>query len=211
MTFQDIQGKIFNRWYFVLLCGLLFILAFSPWLGQKKYQASVTAGLQINQMSQAQDPNQNRDSQLAYVNSFEQLSFYLSSRLSSIEIQDKIARAVGQSSTALNEKKPFYTVIVQGAGFVSLSYLADSEEVGKKFVEVVETEVYPQIVNEWNQVSSVNFKVKPMDKLSSVVVPIGKPTQLKVLPALAGLVLGTVVVVVLPSKTNEECGQSNQT
>jgi hypothetical protein len=203
MDFATITRRLLTYSWLIILLGIGFSLLFFPWVNDKQYQAAISVGLNFNQLkasSQSDATDLNSHGNLAYVQSLTEFSLYLEKRLSSIEIQDKIARSMGISPTTFNEKKPFYKVTNQSGGFASLSYTASDQAKAEAFVSAAK-ESYLQVVKEWNEARSSSFSISPMKDFSQTIAEVSQPKQLQALPTLAGLALGVGLSLILPIKS----------
>jgi hypothetical protein len=194
MTIEELIRRLIKFWWVLVSVTLAFTLILFPWSRNVEYLASVGIGLNFNNPALSTF----EQSQVAYVESFQQLTIFLESRFSSIEIQSQVAKEIGMSQMNYNPKKAFYTITTQGAGFVSISHTSSTKSESELFLTAIKS-AYIDIVAEWNQSRQREFTIEPMANFVESVDEVRKPYQLQILPSMAGFILGLLLVIFIPS------------
>jgi len=193
MTIEELIKRLVKFWWVVVTVTLAFTLILFPWSKNVEYLASVGVGVNFNNPSLSTSEGGRE----AYVDALQQLTLFLEQRFSSIEIQSSIAKGIGFGDRNFNPKKPFYTVTVQGGGFVSISHTSPDRAESESFLTFVKS-AYTKIVAEWNQTRLREFTIDPMQNFVESIDEVGKPNQLQILPTMAGFVLGLLLVIFIP-------------
>ncbi len=194
MTFNDILGRFMKYWWVILLTTLICSFALRGKIEQVNYFASVGVGLNYNNTDFPKDG----EASVGYNESLQSLSFFLEERFTAIENQEIIAAKMGATPTYSFENA-FYNITNSNAGFVTLSTETKTQEEGDKFIEGVK-EAYLQIVQEWNSTRNAQYQIRPQTEFSEAVAIQNTSPQVKLLPALAGLLVGLLATLVLPYK-----------
>lgn len=194
MTIESIIYKLKLRWFWVIFL-LLPSLFFSTLIAKESYQVSLTFSLNFNQNQFLE----NNDSGKTYLDSLPILSTFLTNNFSSIYTQNQIAIALGDESL-VNPKKPFFEIQNLGNGFVNLLWKAESAEKAQKFGEVAQKIYREQIVQDWNSERLINFGVVPIENFNTTILKNSTPIQTKILPVLAAIVLGFILIILIPIK-----------
>lgn len=193
MTISDLTRRVLAYWWIIIATGVAFTLLLFPWSSDTQYVGAITVGINFN------DPSLSdfEQSQISYVDSFEQLSIYVEQRFSAIEIQSTINEEADLNIGSLSNGNPFYELENQGAGFVNITYTANNREEAEKFL-IGAKAGYNQIISEWNDARQNEFTVRPMTTFSESVVEVQKPIQFQLLPVISGVLIGVVLIMILP-------------
>jgi hypothetical protein len=201
MTFFDIRAKLIARWWLILAFVIGFTLAFYPWSAQRSHVASIGLGISLNSPEYAEVVQNNASS---YAESLTEFTLYISARFESIEVQSKIAEEAGIGVADFNALNPFYTVVEQGGGYVSISYISNSRQQAENFLRASKL-IYQEIIQvERNSRELAIFKVDPKTEFIENVAEVSRSPQYQALPSLAGLLLGVTVALIIPYKGAEE-------
>jgi hypothetical protein len=193
MTISDLTRRVIAYWWIIVATCVAFTLLLFPWSSDVQYVASITVGINFNDPSLS-DFDQ---SQVSYVESFEQISLYIEQRFSSIEIQSIINQEGELGRGSLSNGNPFYEVENQGAGFVNLALASNNRGEAERFL-VGAKAGYNQVINEWNSSRQDEFRIQPMTSFSESVVEVIRPIQFQLLPVFSGLLIGVVLIMILP-------------
>jgi hypothetical protein len=212
MTIQELINRVVKRWWIILLITLIVGGGGFYTLNNKTYIASVNVGMDfVSANAKAGEAQNNSEiytktitSEVAYSDMLGQLGKYLSSRYSSLNLQTKIAKEVGVELPATAEKKPFYDVMEQGSGFVTLNYKAAKKEEADKFIQVVREINSAQLANEWNGSRNEKFKVQPAINAVATVSEFPTPIESKLLPALAALIAASCLSSLIPTRSESK-------
>ena len=192
MTIDQIITKFKIRWFW-LIFFLVPSLIFSFLISKSSYQVNLTFGLNFNQSEFLQ----NSDSGKTYLDSLPILSNFLVNNFSSLSIQTDIATELGENYS-VNIKKPFFEIQNLSNGFVNLSWKTENIQKAQKFSEVTQKIYKNQIVQNWNKGRLVNFGVKAIDNFNPVITQNSIPLQTKILPILAGIIVGLILIILVP-------------
>ncbi len=192
MTIDQIITKFKIRWFW-LIFFLVPSLLFSFLISKSSYQVNLTFGLNFNQSEFLQ----NSDSGKTYLDSLPILSNFLVNNFGSLSIQTDIATELGENYS-VNIKKPFFEIQNLSNGFVNLSWKTESIQKAQKFSEVTQKIYKNQIVQNWNKGRLVNFGVKAIDNFNLVITQNSIPLQTKILPILAGIIIGLILIILVP-------------
>lgn len=192
MTIDQIITKFKIRWFW-LIFFLVPSLLFSFLISKSSYQVNLTFGLNFNQSEFLQ----NSDSGKTYLDSLPILSNFLVNNFSSLSIQTDIATELGENYS-VNIKKPFFEIQNLSNGFVNLSWKTENIQKAQKFSEVTQKIYKNQIVQNWNKGRLVNFGVKAIDNFNPVITQNSIPLQTKILPILAGIIVGLILIILVP-------------
>ncbi len=203
MTIDQLRRRIFKRWWVILLSTLLFTLLLFPWAKTNSYQASLTFGLNLNDQSYLVINQNSNDKSLAYLTANKDFSSYLESRFKNIDIQDTVAKNAGLKIANYSEKTPFYVIGAGAAGFVNLTYQAQSNEDANKFLNGAKS-AYLKLVDEWNDSRQIGFRVTPMKNFTEAVVNVERPLQFQALPILGGWLFGILLAIIIPENLKKE-------
>ena len=156
------------------------------------YAASISLGIQYNNPAL---PDAGEEL-TGYTESLDDFSLYLTSRFTTVEIQDIIARTL-ETTVLYSEEEAFYTVTNQGGGFVNLFYVAGSSAEAEKFIDGAKS-AYETLVEEWNQTRLTRFQITPQTEFTEVVVAQEASLQMRAVPVFASVLLGVLLLLVLP-------------
>lgn len=196
MTFASIWQKLTDRWLLVLVITIIAGLSTLSLISEKYTVCSITVGANPNSPQLLANDTGSQ----SYVELLPQFTNYLNLRFSSIVIQDNISRQMGLNQNNFSEKVPFYTVSAQSLGFVNLSYQNFDEGIAKKFSDAVKI-VYKDIIEkEWNNNRQTSFVIKPMDNFLESITYLEIPIQTKIVPTIAGFVIGLSLAIFIPSR-----------
>lgn len=204
MSFKEALTRVFKGWWLILIFTLIFTGAFyKNTQGKDTYRGSITVGITFDNLYQEQNLKDTIDKNPSlFTTSTTSVSQYLFFRLSSVEIQDQIAKKAGITVSDLNYTLPFYKVIDQKAGFVTVSYDAESRDVIEKFLLAVK-ETYTYLIStELNNNQTNTYKIRPQENLSQSITTVQKPAQQKILPSVAGFVVGIIISLLWPTVIN---------
>lgn len=209
MTFEEVIKRALFRWWLIVIFVIVFTLSFLNWTTANSFQASIGLGISFNSdvflsqtsgsvmaNSTGQAPNRGAE----YTYSLQEFSNYLMSRFSSIEVQSKIAEKIGVKQASYNTKQPFYKVEAQNGGYVSLYYDAGSQETAELFLKAAKEEFRNLVIVERNKKEIAAFQIDPKNEFVENVIEIARPNQFKILPSIAGFLIGLTVAVMLPFK-----------
>lgn len=194
MTITQIITKFKIRWFW-LAFFLLPSFLFSFLISAETYQINLTFGLNFNQSEFLQ----NNDSGKTYLDSLPILSNFLVNNFGSIYTQNQIAIELEEQSL-VNIKKPFFEIQNLSNGFVNLSWKTESASKAQKFSEICQKIYKNQIIEDWNKERLANFKVKAVENFNPVIIKNSVPIQTKVLPILAGIMAGFILIILIPTK-----------
>ena len=199
MKISDFLDKIKKRWWIMLILTLVFTLVFFSNLSQKTYFASVGLGTNFNNPEFVSGKADGPINGSEYTLGLKEFSTYLFNRLGSMEIQTKMLQKLNLD-LAINEKKPFYNIVMQSGGYVSVSFEADTEEQAKNFLVAIK-DLYAEIINtELNKGTPNKYQVSVKKDFVEAINQANKPQQLKLLPAIAGFLLGLFIILAFPKK-----------
>jgi capsular polysaccharide biosynthesis protein len=201
MSFKEVLNRLIKGWWLILIFTLIFTAIFYR-SGQPKdtFRASISIGITFDNNFQEQNVKDTLENTPSlFTSTSGQIGQYLLFRFSSVEVQDMVAKKMGISVSNLNNTVPFYRVLNQFAGFVSISYDSESKEAVEKFLKAIK-EVYIYLIDaELNNNQTNTYKVRPQENLIQSVTTISEPTQQRVLPSVVGLLVGIVASVLLPT------------
>ena len=202
MTFETIQAKLIkNSWIIILSIIITNIILFAN-IYNSIYLSNITLGLNINNAQyQSSLTNSNNFAANTYDKTLENLSIYLSNRLSSPDIQYEISEGA-KLKQKIDTKKPFYEVKNQNAGFVNVSFNAQSRVEGENFINSVNAVFQNKIVTEWNkdrpQIFTIDQSNKSKTDFNSSVIQVKPPIQSALLPTIVGIFIGSFIALLLP-------------
>lgn len=196
MNLIEIFERIWKRWWLILAILIVCILIATPFTTSVQHRATISFGMSYNN-ARLESVNI-VDLAQAQVN----LSNYLFSRMSSVEVQDLIAREADLPTDGLDERNPFYLVKDQKAGFVTLTFLSDDKEEATRFLEASKLAYY-SVVNEWNEINPSVFDVQASTSFLDSNTEVGQPFQIKLLPPFIGLTVGLMISLLIPVKKTE--------
>lgn len=205
MSIDIVVQKLVTYWYVIIIGAILFGVGFIPWSRSTTYQASIGYGIAFDNISEDASALQSTGSSnvlSTYAFILEEISKYLFARFASIETQTFIDSEMGLSHGQYSSTKPFYDVVNQSAGFVSLSYQAGTREEAEKFIEA-SNKAYINIVDEWNQNRPELFQTTPSQSRTFAIAEVPLQRQLQFIPVFVGLFVATAIVLVLPLKKNK--------
>ena len=219
MTFSQVQTKLFrNNWLIVLLLVISNLSLYNR-SNSPTYVSSTTVGLSINNTQyQGLLASSTSFAQNTYDQTLSELSLYLSSRFTSVDIQSEVSQA-GDLGAKIDTKKPFYEVKSQGAGFVNITYISGSRDEGLRLVQAVNTVYATKIIPEWNRSRPQFFQIvqTDQDKTTPInsVTEVKPPLQNSFLPSIIGLLFGIFLALALPTfsyrnKSNDKKSQNRQ-
>lgn len=194
MTIAQIITKFKIRWFW-LAFFLLPSFLFSFLISKETYQINLTFGLNFNQSEFLQ----NNDSGKTYLDSLPILSNFLVNNFASVYTQNQIAIELEEQSL-VNIKKPFFEIQNLSNGFVNLSWKTESSQKAQKFSEICQKIYKNQIIEDWNKERLASFGVTPIDNFNIVIIKNSVPLQTKILPILAGIMAGFILIILIPTK-----------
>ena len=192
MTLSNVRTRLRYYWWLLPLFLLISVVAFLPRVQGNTYAASISLGIQYNNPAL---PDAGEEL-TGYTESLDDFSLYLTSRFTTVEVQDIIARTL-ETAVLYSEEEAFYTVTNQGGGFVNLFYVAGSETEAEKFLDGAKS-AYQTLVEEWNQTRLTRFQITPQTEFTEVVAAQEASLQMRAVPVFAGVLLGVLVLLVLP-------------
>lgn len=198
MTIQDIFNKIIARWWLVLVFFLISLSVFFPTFGSHSYRASIGLGANFNHPAFIRS-GIHTSSQ--YAIAMDELSRYLASRFSSTEVQMRVAQEANLAVNNFNPSTPFYDIVRQGGGFISISFTSPTKTGAENFLEAIKN-VYTEVITTEMASEHIldDFKIKPQAEFINQIAEVRRPFQFEVLPIIAGLLAGLFVAVILPYK-----------
>jgi len=204
MSFKEVLVRILKGWWLILIFTLIFTIAFyKSSQGKDIYRSSISVGITFDNILQEQNVRDTADKTPSlFTSTSTSISQYLLFRFSSVEIQDLVAKKMGLQISDINNSKPFYRVLDVKAGFVSLSYDSESMSEAEKFLDAIKQVYNYLITTELNNSQTNTYKVRPQENLIQSITTTQKPSQQKILPSVAGFVIGVVVTLLLPSALN---------
>jgi len=195
MTIDQILDKLKIRWFWIVIL-VIFASLFSFLISKESYQVSLTFGLNFNQSQFLENKN---DSGKTYLDSLPIFSNFLTTSFASTFIQNQIATELNQEFLVV-PKKSFFEIQNIGNGFVTLSWKTDSVQNAQKFVEATQKTYKNQIVQSWNQGKLANFEVKAIENFEPIILKTSVPVQTRLLPILAGFILGSILAIIIPKR-----------
>jgi len=201
MSISIVINRIVSRWWLVLVFLIILVSTLSPFVSQNSYSANISLGAKFNSDEFIQTNDQNSQQ---YTESLSAFSSYLSNRFSSIDVQSYIADELKLGDITFEQKNPFYNVTSQQGGFVSLNYRTDQKSKAEDFLEAVKN-VYQELLEvEMQENTLPAFQVEPQTNFIESVTEVSTPTQLRILPILAGVFLGIFVAAIWPLKSEKD-------
>ena len=201
MSISIVINRIVSRWWLVLVFLIILFSTLSPFVSQNSYSANISLGAKFNSDEFIQTNDQNSQQ---YTESLSAFSSYLSNRFSSIDVQSYIADELKLRDITFEQKNPFYNVTSQQGGFVSLNYRTDQKSKAEDFLEAVKN-VYQELLEvEMQENTLPAFQVEPQTNFIESVTEVSTPTQLRILPILAGVFLGIFVAAIWPLKSEKD-------
>jgi capsular polysaccharide biosynthesis protein len=195
MTILELLNKIKKYWYIIAILPIVTsFFGFTPLVDKISYKASITVGVALNSPDLTKVSTQNYDRQLG------SLSDFLANRFKSLDIQKIIAFELGMPDSGIDSKKPFYEISNQSSGFINITGTFKNQSESLAFLGAIKKVYYNIIELEKNQNESSPYKIKPMDKFSEAIVSVNTPIQTKALPAVIGLLVAILVIVIIPDK-----------
>jgi len=185
-------------WLIIILTSVSAILSFQ-FLSAPTYQANITLGLNFNNpkfLETKQDsvfveqPN--------FLDTQGKLSRYLENRLASIDSQQIIVKELELLNLNLNSDRPIYKLTDQELGFITISYSTNQKTKAEKFNQVMQQQVYPNIVKEWNDSRLENFQISAIQSPSQNIQEISSSIQTKLIAPVAAFVITSLLVILWP-------------
>ncbi|MBC7471777.1 MAG: hypothetical protein H7196_00725 [candidate division SR1 bacterium] len=203
MTFETIRAKLIKNSWVIIASIIILNLSLLTNTYNSTYLSSITVGLSINNAQyQSLISSSNNFAANTYDKTLENLSMYLSNRFASPDIQYEISENA-KLRQKIDTKKPFYEIKNQSAGFVNISYNAESKQQGENFINSVNTVFLNKIITEWNkdrpQIFIIDQSNKGKNDFSSSVIQVKPPIQNALLPTIAGIFIGSLLALLLPS------------
>jgi hypothetical protein len=204
MSFKEILVRILKGWWLILIFTLIFTIAFYKSTQSKDiYRASISVGITFDNILQEQNIKDTADKTPSLFTSIStSISQYLLFRFSSVEIQDMVAKKMGVQISDLNNITPFYRVLDEKAGFVSISYDSESKNDAEKFLDAIKQVYNFLIATELNNNQTNTYKVRPQENLIQSITTSQKPAQQKILPSITGFLVGVAVSLLSPTLLN---------
>ncbi len=200
MTYEEIRLKLLSRWWLIIAFTIGFTLFFFPWSSASTYKASIGLGISFNDSSFVSNDMQ---SSQAYVDSLREFSLYLSNRFKSVEVQSNIAKKAGLGIGNFDSINAFYNVTDQSGGFITISYDAGSEEAGQTFLRAVQDQYAELIQLERSNGQLQAFQIEPSTEFITDISQVRRSTQFRLLPSVAGLMIGTAIAIIVPYRTKK--------
>lgn len=209
MTFEEVIKRALFRWWLIAIVTIVSTLLFLNWTTANSFQASIGLGISFNNanflseirgqnLTSAAGQAPNRGAEYTY--SLQEFSNYLLSRFSSVEIQSRIAEKIGDKHNSYNSKQPFYKVEAQSGGYISITYDAGDRISAEKFLQAAKEEFRNLVITERSKKEIDAFSIDPKNEFIENIIEIARPSQFRVLPTLAGFLIGLTVAVLLPFK-----------
>jgi hypothetical protein len=201
MNFENIFEKIKRGWIIVLLTTVIGFLSSMLLFSSKTYVANISFTLPIDPIYvQITEEEQEKTTlRYEYITLLEGLSEYMRLKFTSPTNQLKIAEDLDIPTNNLEHDNPFFAARVQRMGFIELSYETNDLSDARIFL-ASSKEVYFDIAREWNYNRPEKAKVTPQEEFEVSIIEHEVPLQNKVLPPLAGFVLGLGLVIWMPNK-----------
>jgi hypothetical protein len=208
MQIQDLLARIYKRWLVILIVVVVAVTL--TWFYGKKnqnltsttvYKASISVG--INNLADLNQPQT-----VSYVppRTITIFTSYLQNRFASPEVQYKIATILGLEIVDFNQTTPFYGIIPQDGGFVTLVYQNGDQNLANKFILAVKQVYNELIIIERSENLPNSAKVYPQTSFVEAVFPVTKNLQQSsyiYLPAIGAFLLTLVALLLLPLKNNK--------
>jgi capsular polysaccharide biosynthesis protein len=207
MTFELLRTKLIKNSWVILIAVVITNLSLLANTYNPTYLSSVTVGLSINNPQyQNSLASSNNFAANTYDQTLAELGLYLSNRFAAPDIQYEISENA-KLGEKIDNKKPFYEIKNQNGGFVNITYTAVSKSTGENFINSVNNTFLTKIVTEWNkdrpQVFAVDQTSKNKIDFNNSIVEVKPPLQNKLLPTIAGILLGVLLALILPSIKNK--------
>ncbi|MEI6728740.1 MAG: hypothetical protein WCK98_03810 [bacterium] len=201
MSFKEVLIRILKGWWLILIFTLIFTISFyKTTQGKEIYRGSISVGITFDNIFQEQNIRDTPEKTPSlFTSTSSSISQYLLFRFSSVEIQDIVAKKMGFQISDLNNIAPFYRVLDQKAGFVSISYDSESKSDAEKFLDAIKQVYNFLITTELNNNQTNTYKVRPQENLIESITTTQKPSQQKILPSISGFVVGVVISLFWPS------------
>lgn len=192
--------KIKSRWYIPLIVAVIFFVGFLPYNSKTEYQASTTIAMVIEPRQTETSSSSSSVSKDSYVDTLDNFGVQLINKLNSVPVQIRIAEQMGESRDNIEYGKTFFEIRNHGLGEMNLSYKADEEEKANKFIKAVNS-IHSTILTDIDN-SSQTYKVsKRNTDQFQTVNKIGTSLENKILPPVAGFIVGLAIIVLTPKKT----------
>jgi hypothetical protein len=200
MTFQHFLKKLIKYfWVFILVSATIF-LVWNNVITKPEFLGNISVGANFSNI-EINDNNMNSEKDYSTLST--NLSKLLSAKYSSISIQQIYAKELGFSVNKGSEKKPIYEIVDQGLGFISITYVANSEDEAKKFIEITKNVYKEKIIPDWNQNRSSSYIINPNTDFISSVSLIKTSTLNYSIPVLIAVITSLVIIALLPLKQSE--------
>ena len=203
MTFEMFLIRCKRFWWIPVLLAVSFtFFGFSGFVDKVEYRASIGVGATYNNPEYIKITPQDRSLSLS------KLSEYLANRFKSPEIQLKVAEETREANSSnkkagvvsdisIDYKKPFYDVLSQENGFISVGANFKSETEAQNFLTAIKVS-YRNLIETENNSELPTYRIRPMDNFREAIMQVKTPIQFKVLPTILGLLLGLLLMLVLP-------------
>jgi hypothetical protein len=202
MTIKEIINKILVRWWVTAIFFSLSLAFFFPTLGSHTYKASIGLGANFNSPAFIRS---GVETSSQYALAMEQLSKYLGSRFTSVEVQMRVAELAQIPVSDFQLEKPFYEVVKQGGGYISVTFNTKTREEAERFLEATK-KVYTDIITTemaGNHIL-VDFQIQPQTQFFYQIAEVKAPIQFRIMPLIAGLLTGVLVSIIVPYKKNSK-------
>ncbi len=205
MNFNDVAQKIKKGWVIVLLTTIIGVLSSLLLFSNKTYVANIAFTLPIDPIYiQITEEEQEKTTlRYEYITLLEGMSEYMRLRFTSPTNQLKIANDLDIPTSNLDHDSPFFAARIQRMGFIELSYESEDMAEARTFL-ASSKEVYFDIAREWNYNRPEKAKITPQEEFEVSVIEHYPPLQNKILPPVAGFLLGLGVVIWLPIKRDDD-------
>jgi hypothetical protein len=201
MTYEEIRLKLLARWWLILAFTIGFTFVFFPWSSSTAYKASIGLGISFNNPAFIETDNQASN---GYVSSLKEFSLYLANRFRSVEVQSSVAKKAGLGVANFTSVKAFYDVTDQGGGFITISYDAPSQEVAQTFINVIQDQYNQIITIERSNNQLPAFQITPNTQFITDISEVRRPTQFRLLPSVAGVMLGLAIAIIAPYRITKK-------
>jgi hypothetical protein len=203
MTFEMFLIRCRRFWWIPLILGIGFtFFGFSSFVDKTEYRANIGIGATYNNPEYIKTLPQDRSLSLT------KLSEYLTNRFKSPEIQLKVAQETREANSSIKKynevtdisldyKKPFYDIVSQENGFVSIGANFKSEQEAQNFLTAIKT-TYRNLIETENASELPTYRIKPMDNFKEGVLVVKTAIQFKVLPTILGILLGFLLLLIIP-------------
>jgi capsular polysaccharide biosynthesis protein len=202
MTFETLRTRFLKNIWMVIIAIIVANLSLFSATSTSTYLSTITVGMNPNNLEYKNLLTQsNNFAANNYDKSLEDLSLYLVNRFSAPDIQFEISESA-KLNQKIDNKKAFYDVKTQNAGFVNLTYNAGSRDQGQAFINSVNTVFQNKIIKEWNSDRPSIFAITPktIDSVAfnNAIIESKPSFQNNALPSVAGIIIGFLLALFIP-------------